>query len=141
MSWEEIERLLNDYREAVRRHARLDIYAAPPSPWGPAATRRAGRRGLERRGLLACQERCFGTCPVSITRRKGPTMKKSSAIIDEKNYTVVAPYGYRKPGMFREEALDHAARLLGDLRAEGFAGAVVCVLYRDGSEVWRGGAP
>jgi hypothetical protein len=61
-------------------------------------------------------------------------------IIDDCCYSVVGINGYRKGNLFREEALDHAARLVEDMKQAGWRG-LVRVHYRDGSEVWKGGTP
>jgi hypothetical protein len=55
-------------------------------------------------------------------------------LIDEKNYTVVGPNGYRRGGLTREEAFALAANMREQMRTAGWRGDVR-VYYRDGTEV------
>lgn len=55
---------------------------------------------------------------------------------DERIYAVVAPYGYRKPGLTKAEAEQHATRLAEQMRTAGWRGNVD-IVYRDGSVVER----
>ena len=59
---------------------------------------------------------------------------KYQPLIDEKNYTVVGPNGFRRGGMRRGEALRLAARMREQMVIAGWAGTVN-VYYRDGSRV------